>query len=366
MLKKVLLFSNYHFDNYQGGPSGFINQNILGHEIDNLITLQILQQKSSTSRFREICKKIAKKTSELILKNNNKIWLDSFIQNSGNEYKRLQCSQFRYVYFHDIFSLYGCLKYIPASQQIILQSHAPQLVSEEFRELGHNIESIVKIQEIEKRAFERANILIFPHDGARVIYDSIIDQQSNIFYILSASRAIINTSQLPLDNSINLLFIGRRNQIKGFDLLLESFKLLRSSRKDINLLVAGNGEKIDQEGVITLGHINPDNWIASVDYVINLNRNSYFDLSVMEVLSTGTPLIITLTGGHIFFKGKSNGIIELEKMEMEYLIKVLKNLRKLSIEERNEMTRNNQLLYFDNFTPRHYRSRLENFIKNLK
>ena len=42
------------------------------------------------------------------------------------------------------------------------------------------------------------------------------------------------------------MYIGRRNKIKGFDIVIEAFRKAREKRKDINLVIIGNGEKIEE------------------------------------------------------------------------------------------------------------------------
>lgn len=365
MLNKVLLFSNYPFDKLQGGPSGFILQNILGNETDGLVTLQMLEQSRKTPKYLTALTSLIKKIKFYQEAKVQKPWLDQTTTAAAEKYKKLKCARFRYIFFHDVFNLYGCLSLIPENQMVILQSHAPQLVSEEFAELNHTIETIEKVKSIEFASFQRANYLVFPHEGAKTIYDSLISKKSKLIYILSASRSINTTTQLPLSSDVNLLYIGRRNQVKGFDILIESFRKVRAIRSDINLLLAGEGDMIYDPGVISLGHLNPDIWITSVDYVVNVNRNSYFDLSVMEVLSAGTPIILTSNGGHQFFDKKSDGIITIKEPKEINLPELLLCLEKKTTLEKQKVIQQNIKLYQQYFTPEKYRVRLTEFIQNL-
>lgn len=51
--------------------------------------------------------------------------------------------------------------------------------------------------------------------------------------------------QKLIDNSkINLMFIGRRNKIKGFDILINTFNEISQYRDDLNLILIGSGEKV--------------------------------------------------------------------------------------------------------------------------
>ena len=115
------------------------------------------------------------------------------------------------------------------------------------------------------------------------------------------------------------MYIGRRNKIKGFDIVLETFRKVREKRKDINLIIIGNGEKIEEEGIIDIGFSkNPIGWYNSADYLINANRQSYFDLSIIEALTTGIPIIMSDNFGHSYYKGKSSLIKTFDLKKRDY------------------------------------------------
>ena len=99
-------------------------------------------------------------------------------------------------------------------------------------------------------------MVVFPNEGCVSIYETLITDKSKIKYILSGAKKNYNNGEqnnykLPEDK-INLMYIGRRNKIKGFDIVLETFRKVREKRKDINLIIIGNGEKIEEEGIINI------------------------------------------------------------------------------------------------------------------
>lgn len=60
-------------------------------------------------------------------------------------------------------------------------------------------------------------------------------------------------------DKIVLAYIGRLTKEKGFDLLLESFKMIKQKRSDVLLLVAGTGDlRKEMEGVKYLGWVEKD------------------------------------------------------------------------------------------------------------
>ena len=47
---------------------------------------------------------------------------------------------------------------------------------------------------------------------------------------------------------------------------------------------------------------DPQRFISASDLVVIPNRHSYFDLSVLETLSLGKPMLLSNTGGNKYFK----------------------------------------------------------------
>src|SRR5260370_1156680 len=82
-------------------------------------------------------------------------------------------------------------------------------------------------------------------------------------------------------------------------LVIDGFRFAYEKNKNIRLVICGSGARESHPGVIDLGRCERvHDWIASVDCVVNANRQSYFDLSALETLSVGTPLAVTPTQGH--------------------------------------------------------------------
>ena len=158
------------------------------------------------------------------------------------------------------------------------------------------------------------------------------------------------------------MYIGRRNKIKGFDIVLETFRKAREKRKDINLVIIGNGEKINEEGITDIGFSkNPIGWYNSADYLINANRQSYFDLSVIEALTTGIPIIMADNFGHGYYKGKSSLIKTFDVNSPDELYKILTG----NLEKRDYKKRENIELYEKNLTDGCYYERFKKFVREI-
>ena len=129
-----------------------------------------------------------------------------------------------------------------------------------------------------KAAFQRANCLVLPNSHAEEIYVDLIRPGTRIEYILSASAQLASSGRFEFDNRLShFLFVGRRNSIKGFDLLIDAFSEACRHRNDIRLIVVGNGELLGARNVIDAGpSTRVSTWIRSADCVLNVNRMSYF------------------------------------------------------------------------------------------
>ncbi len=190
---------------------------------------------------------------------------------------------------------------------------------------------------------------------------------TRIEYLLSGSQQLKTRHTLPLDPKyIYYLYIGRRNAIKGFDIIIQAFEQAYRTDASLRLLLVGGGDPVRHPGIIDLGRSEePGNWIAACDFFVSANRQSYFDLSVMEALSLGTPLIIASTGGHRFFADlNAPGITAIRAANPELLAQAMLQNRKKRGENR-AATVSNQKIFDEQLASEHYRSRLDHLLRQL-
>jgi glycosyltransferase involved in cell wall biosynthesis len=301
---KVLLVHDYPIVKNEGGPRGYFNKCIYLNEPDNLVSLndvltsvkKISYKKKVLVRFDFVRNKIRKfKYKNLNLAN-----------------KFIKIPSHKFLYFHDIYSFNDIKHLIKENQIVIFQPHSPELPSLEELKNGLSSKKYKEIVKIENLIFNRANFIILPNKECLPIYKSVLSKKHKIFFLQTGIKPIQELSVIPIDNNkINLLYIGRRNEIKGFFSLLTSFRKAVKKRNDIRLIIAGSGDVIRDENIVDLGFTRiAYDWVNSVDFVVSPNKSSYFDLNVIESIAIGTPLIMTTTEGHSFFKNKK-GIISV-------------------------------------------------------
>lgn len=355
---KVFIFNYFDCIPTDGGPSGVLGQCLIGHTGEFFFVNPVSPlDLNSLERIKKIF--TGRK-------------LPSFFQNFRVRclqiFKRFRVEDYPIIYFHDIYSLVSILDVIAPDQTVVLQSHSPELPHEEFAKLSYANEELVEwIAESEKKAFSRADCLVFPNDGVLEIYEPLMGDKHSVHYLETGARAPSQLQSIPLDNNkIHLLYIGRRNSIKGFDIVLQAFGKAREKHPELSLILVGNGELVKAEGVTDIGFsCRPHDWINSCDFVINCNRQSYFDLSAIETLSVGTPFIVSENFGHkIFSSFPQSGIIPIGPPCVNNLQKVLDPalLRKFML---SSFRRQNRSLYEQRFSDSVYRENLDKLCREL-
>jgi glycosyltransferase involved in cell wall biosynthesis len=380
---KVLIFVPpiYSLKTSDGGPSGFIAQNILGHSSQYYeLSVDLPTNSQNYSLWNKIIKNLKltfgiplaeeikrqKKRTEANLNNLNefKWWGES----SQQHFTDINAQNYKFIYFHDVWTMKACIPLLSPLQIIILQPHCPELPSQEIASQPRFSDSDVKWSvEAERDAFARADIIILPNSYTMEIYKPLITSKSRIYYLLSGAQQRNCLHKYPLNDKIHLLYIGRRNHIKGFDIVLDGFQQAYTSRKDIELILVGKGIKIDEEGIYDIGFTDSvHDWVYSCDYVINCNRQSYFDLSILEALSIGIPIIMSCTGGHKQFQmNKTKGIIDVGRPSSKNIAKILLSSEVKKKEFNKEQCDSNQQLYLSQYSDYIYRQNLENLLSSI-
>lgn len=108
---------------------------------------------------------------------------------------------------------------------------------------------------------------------------------------------------LPSFDKKNILSIGRLDYIKGFDILLESFLLLKEEHNDWTLTIVGSGEEEEKLKDLSI-KLNIDKYVHFISATKNLDpyfRNASvfccssrfegFGMVILEAMSYGLPVI---------------------------------------------------------------------------
>lgn len=235
------------------------------------------------------------------------------------------------VHFHSTLEMYLAKDLLSDYRgKVLLTSHCPKVAFKEVIEdytskkdyLKHKKE-YDKLEIIDEYAFNRADKIIFPCEYAEEPYYHTWNKYEKIHKDNKDKYVYIPTGIVPIstdgfsregvrrkynipDNKFVVCYIGRHNNVKGYDQLKEIAKEIFEHGKDICFLVAGKEEPlkgINDPNWIEAGWIeNPNELIFASDVFILPNKETYFDLILLQVMSIGKPVVLTNTGGNKYFK----------------------------------------------------------------
>lgn len=212
--------------------------------------------------------------------------------------------------------------------RLILTSHCPEMPAAEktallvsnglLPALAPRIEA--RLTALDLAAFAAADELVFPCVEAREPYaagsarfDEIADKKP-VTYILSGivppSAGAPFAGRLP-DAHPRLIYIGRHNHVKGYDLLTEAVPPFLEAHGGA-MIVAGAPGPVpapEHRSWHELGWIaGPAALIEAGDVFILPNRKTYFDLVAIEVMALGRPILASATGGNKTLARMSRGV----------------------------------------------------------
>jgi glycosyltransferase involved in cell wall biosynthesis len=176
-----------------------------------------------------------------------------------------------------------------------------------------------------------------------------------------ASRADVrHRFGLPVDVPI-ALYVGNAQPYRGLDALLESIRLMPGV-SEVPGVVAIAGPSIETIALSRRLHaLGPVSEVAdllfAVDGVINVNRFSLFDLSTIEALEAGCPLLMHRTGGNKTFARLGAGALIIDDIAPATIARALTRFFTTDAEARRLMGRASRAAYDNHTTLRQLRDR---------
>lgn len=277
------------------------------------------------------------------------------------------------IHFHRTLDMYYYRNFLKQySGKVVLTSHSPcayhQEMISKLNKFDYRLfrKSIDKLEQIDEYAFSRADYIVYPCAEAEEPYfhswpqyQKVRDPKKLRFILTGIEQC---TATIPkkeirkkyhLSNSdFVICYTGRHNSIKGYDNLL---KIGTSAIKELNakILVAGKQGNIPapcQSSWTEIGWTkDPYSIINAADVFILPNRETYFDIAMLEALSLGKVILTTYTGGNKIFKKFQNaGIFYYDSLEEA--LKQLRYINNLDTKVKQELEKRNQEIFANNFT----------------
>jgi glycosyltransferase involved in cell wall biosynthesis len=143
---------------------------------------------------------------------------------------------------------------------------------------------------------------------------------------------------------------GRINFVKGWDLILESFKEIRKNISNIQLYYVGDGEdrerlekKIDYYNLSTSVHITGYqksnqvlNWLNIADIVLVGSHKEGWSISMLETLACGKAIISTsVSGAKEMINEGENGYVVESRNPIEFAEAIKKGLELKNVPEKS-------------------------------
>lgn len=247
----------------------------------------------------------------------------------------IEVKNYKVLHFHETIDVWRYKSLLKSFKgKVVLTSHSPkpyhlELIEDVMRlkkkQLNKNIYQ--KLEQIDRFAYDHADVLVFPCREAMEPYEhlwpdfkEIIKFKSVTFLPTGVIKTVPTLSQTEVRQNLSIpndafiaSYVGRKVEVKGFDLLIELAKEVLPAFPDVYFLIVGKKESglhFKHDRWIETGWSDePFNFIEAGNIHLIPNRQSNFDLNLLEVLALGKPLLLSFTGGNKFFsKFESTGI----------------------------------------------------------
>lgn len=278
----------------------------------------------------------------------HRYWLDQLLNNDvyDNELIRsIEVPGTHLIHAHTTIEAVHLIKAMhrrPNRPLIALTSHCPEAPflewSENFRVAGADPQAVQRYrdsyEDVDRFAFKNADCLIFPcREAMEPYYQKMPDferiiQGKPLFFLPTGApapslrygrSAIRERFNIPEDAFV-IGYIGRHNAVKGYDILSRVAAEVLELQPHARILCAGRAGPLPapvHPRWIEAGWLDsPGDLIDAFDVFVLPNRQTYFDLVGLEVLSVGTALAASDTGGNRYLAKVSPGV-ELFKTETE-------------------------------------------------
>lgn len=329
-MKKILIYLYENELKPTGGANGY--NYTLKHGLDSLengnYTFEYLRggklYASATNKINSSSTKLGKVLKVVKSLINKGALMYGFSHKSSIDFEKYDA-----IHFHrtsDLYSVKDSLKHYTG--KVLLTLHAPTMPSKQMFSMLTDFEKkymkwfYKKLKYIDNFALERADNIIVACEEAEEPYFHEWDNydifhnkyKEKYLYMTTGTEAkekrmssleVREKYGLPQDAFV-ISYVGRHNEIKGYDNLKKIANLFLKNHSDVYFLIAGTEGplyRLDNERWIEVGWTNdPGSIIAASDLFILPNKETYFDLIFLEVLSLGQIIIATYTGGNRYFE----------------------------------------------------------------
>ncbi|MBR1875014.1 glycosyltransferase family 4 protein [Candidatus Saccharibacteria bacterium] len=386
-MTKVLIYKSKTDLKPIGGPNGYLYNLYDGIKATSHkdIDISFLPGKTSYPFPANILVEKLQKHKKLLFY----ICIQHLKRNKGNS-SNTDFSKYDIIHFHSPVDFYVCRNKLKDFKgKIVLTCHSPmpshiELVDYLGLKQADKIKKYRKmVEKVDIYAFNHADYILFPCEEAEECFYNTWDKYKSIkaqnkqkyFYIPTGLKPInLKDSQTELRKKYNLSseniilsYVGRHNEVKGFKDLKKNGEVCLKEIPTASFLIAGEESPIaglKHPRWREIGWTNkPHEIIKSSDIFVLPNKETYFDLILLEVLALGKPVVLTNTGGNKFFKQfKDSGLFFYEYGDSNRFVKIIKQLSRSDL---TELGKKNLKIFQENFSSKIFAKKYLDFYRSI-
>ena len=394
-MKKVLIWDNFPLHNV-GGASGYLynlHEYLVHYPSAQIIFLSDILHTSPSSfpyvdtKFWKFCKKQFPR----LYANIHYAWR---VYRSPLSPKDVDVNKYDFIHFHLIHQVLQFIRSYPYyAGKIIVTSHCPSLLVDEMLTFNSRLFRFLRPLALynEIKCYKHADFWMFPCMEAREpcekeksVSKLFTSNEKKFFYVPSAiidricennENGLRATVGIP-DDAFVIIFVGRHEEIKGYDVLIKLGDKLLSSISNLYIVCAGSGaiRPLSHPRWIELGFVdNVSEWMSVSDAYISLNKDTYFDLVTLEALRAGLHLFVSISGGNKYLckaaEEESASVVGVDINDHDSVIHQIANLVNLKLTDEdsyNCLKQRNRRLFIKRFSMSKYVCNYLSTIETLK
>ena len=276
---------------------------------------------------------------------------------------------------HDSFSTEAALDRRRAGPRIFMMCHAVTPIglyaAWSWGVPEADWRSLLKLADVswwcdwELGVWKRVDGVIIPCAEAAESFDAVDPRFGEV---LAGARYVLSGASAPASTGAGIdlfrerqpthrigLYLGSPEPYRGFDALVEAVHLLPLDA-DVGVAIAGpEASKVPPHPLLRpLGRVEDVGaLLASVDFLINVNRFTLFDLSTIEAVQAGKPLVLHAVGGNRTFERLGAGVVMIPDLEPRTIADCLLQTAALDASRLDALGRQSRTCWETHLTPRH-------------
>lgn len=351
-MKRILIWNDYPLGPV-GGPSGYLYNLKSYIQENNIKNIDFLNNEDFIKKVEVKKEKNFEAIRKVIREFKKQLFKTKKLEKRINKFYKLYEGDYSFInnydliHFHDVRSFYRAKNILKDFKGVtLLSSHCPKTPAQE--EIEDNIKMDYKtfpkklrerLEKIDQDSFRSAGYLVFPCKEAQEPYEEdsnlkeILEEKyrdNKILYVptgipikhIEKDKEFFSNKGIDVKDKFIVSYIGRHNKVKGYDFLKELGIKVLEKYNDVVFVIGGEISEeiqpIDSKNWIEFGWTKEGyNIIKNSDMFVLPNEKTYFDLILLEVLSMGTPVLLSETGGNKYFKKyDKNGLFYFEKYNL--------------------------------------------------